>query len=147
MNKAIRLHTPIVVSSDDVEKALLEQAKDEPAVLRACEYLRGEVAERAAHQLNQALDINAFELLTQGWARVPTVRNAAQLSALKPGPPSIVWLDEHNIASTSYPVLKIHVAQDALPELRLRLEIIAGVQSATLAALAMTSLVAFTSQA
>ena len=134
MNKAIRLHTPIVVSSDDVEKALLEQAKDEPLVLRACEYLRGEVAERAAHELNQALDINAFELLTQGWARVPTVRNAAQLSALKPGPPSIVWLDEHNIASTSYPVLQIHVAQDALPQLRLRLEIIAGVQSATLAA-------------
>ena len=71
MNKAIRLHTPIVVSSDDVEKALLEQAKNEPAVLRACEYLRGEAAERAAHELNQALDINAFELLTQGWARVP----------------------------------------------------------------------------
>ena len=134
MNKGIRLHTPIVVSSDDVEKALLEQAKNEPAVLRACEYLRGEAAERAAHELNQALDINAFELLTQGWARVPAVRNAAQLSALKPGPPSIVWLDEHNIASTSYPVLQIHVAQDALPELRLRLEIIAGVQSATLAA-------------
>jgi hypothetical protein len=42
-------------------------------------------------KLNQALDINASQLLTQGWARVPAVRNAAQLSMLKPGPPSIVW--------------------------------------------------------
>ena len=34
MSTAIRLQTPIVVSSDDVEKALLEQAKDGPAVAR-----------------------------------------------------------------------------------------------------------------
>jgi hypothetical protein len=134
MNKAIRLRAPIDISSDDVEKTLLEHAKDEPAVSRAYEYLRGAAAERAADELNHALDINAFELLAQGWAKVPAVRNAIQLSALTSGPPGIVRLDQHNIASTSYPVLQIHVAQDALPELKLTLEIIAGVQSATLAA-------------
>ena len=134
MNNSIKLRAPIGVSSDDVEKALLEHARQEPAVSGAYEYLRGSAAERAAEQLNQVLDINAFELLAQGWAKVPAVRNAVQLSALKPGPPAIVRLDQHNIASTSYPVLRINVAQDALPELKLTLEIIAGVQSTTLAA-------------
>jgi hypothetical protein len=134
MNKAIRLRAPIEVSSDDVEKAWLELAKDEPVASRAYEHLRGAAAERAAGELNQALDVNAFEMFAQGWAQVPAVRNAVQLSALKAGPPAIIRLDPHNIASTSYPVLNVHVAQDALPELKLTLEIMAAVQSATLAA-------------
>jgi hypothetical protein len=134
MNNSIKLRAPIDVSRDDVEKALLAQAKEEPAVSDACEYLRSSAAERAAAELNRALDIDAFELLAQGWAKVPAVRNAVQLSALKPGPPGIVRLDPHNITSTSYPVLQIDVAQESLPQLRLTLEIIAGVQSATLAA-------------
>ena len=134
MNKAIRLRAPIEVSSDDVEKVWLELAKNEPAVSRAYEHLRGAAAERAAGELNQALDVDAFEMLAQGWAKVPAVRNAVQLSALKAGPPAIIRLDPHNIASTSYAVLQVHVAQDSLPELKLTLESMAGVQSATLAA-------------
>jgi hypothetical protein len=134
MNNSIKLRAPITISSDDIEKALLEHAKDEPAVARAYEYLGGSTAECGADELNQALDIDAFELLAQGWAKVPAVRNAVQLSALMSGPPAIVRLDQHNIASTSYPVLHIDVAQDALPELKLTLQIIAGVQSATVAA-------------
>jgi len=133
MSNGIKLRAPIDVSSDDVEKALLELAKDEPAIARAYDHLRGPAAKLAADRLNEVLDINPFDLLAGGWAKVPAVRNAVQLSVLVQGPPAIVRLDPHNIASTSYPVLNINAAQSALPELRLTLELIVGLQSATLA--------------
>lgn len=134
MHDGIKLAAPINVSSDDVEKALFEQAKDEPAVARAVDHLRSPAAQRAADELNQALDIDVFEMLERGWGMAPAVRRAVQLSVLAPGPPAIVRLDQHNITSTSYPVLSINVAQSALPELKLTLELVASVQSATLAA-------------
>ena len=73
-------------------------------------------------------------MLAQAWARVPAVNTAVQLSALVQGPPALVNLDRHNIASTSRLVLDSSVAQRALPPLTLTLEIVADVQSATLAA-------------
>lgn len=133
MSSGIKLRTPINISSDDVERALFEQAKEEPGVARAHEQLRGLTAQRAADELNRALDIDAFEMLSRGWASVPAVRNAVQLSALMPGPPAIVRLEQHNMTSNSTLVLESHVADSALPPLRLALQLIAGVQSATLA--------------
>lgn len=129
----VKLRAKIEVSADDIEKALIEHAKDEPSVSRVLHHLRGQAAKLAADELNQTLDLNVFEVLAQGWAQVPAVRNAVQLSALMQGPPAIVRLDQHNIASTAYPVLNVKVADSALPELRLTLEIIAGAESATLA--------------
>ncbi len=110
MSSGIRLQTPINVASDDVERALFEQAKEGPEVARTHELLRGPTAQRAADELNRALDINAFEALSRGWARVPAVRNAVQLSALMPAPPTILRLEQHNITSTSTLVLESHVA-------------------------------------
>ena len=133
MSSGIKLRTPISVSSDDVEKALFEHAKEEPAVARAYEHLCGPAAQRAADELNPALDVDAFDLLSRGWAAVPAVRNAVQLSALVPGPPTIVRLEQHTMTSTSPLVLDSQVADTALPPLKLVLQLIAGVQSATLA--------------
>lgn len=133
MNNGIRLRAPIEVSSDDFDRALFEQAKDEPQAAAAAERLRA-VGSDAAAELTRALDIDIFEVLAQGWAKVPAVRNAVQLSALMQGPPAIVNLDQHNIASMSRVVLDGSVAHSALRPLRLTLEIVAGVQSATLAA-------------
>jgi hypothetical protein len=133
MSSAIRLQTPITVSSEDVERALMEQAKEEPEVARAQEQLRGSSAQRAAHELNRALGIDAFEVLSRGWASVTSVRNAVQLSAMMPGPPAIVRLEEHNITSTSTLVLESHLRDTTLPPLELALQLIAAVQSATLA--------------
>lgn len=133
MSSSIKLRTPINVSRDDVEKAWFEQAKEEPDVARAHELLRGPTAQRAADELNRVLDVDAFEMLSRGWANVPAVRNAVQLSALLPAPPAIVRLEQHNMTSTSTLVMEGHVADSALPSLRLTLQLIAGVQSATLA--------------
>ena len=133
MSSSIKLRTPISVASDDVEKALFEHAKEEPAVARAYEHLCGPAAQRAADELNRALDVDAFDLLSRGWAAVPAVRNAVQLSALMPGPPAIVRLEQHSMTSTSPLVLDTQVADSALPPLNLALQLIASVQSATLA--------------
>jgi hypothetical protein len=134
MGNDVKLRAPIEVTGDDVERALFEQSMDEPAVARVFDRLRGAASERAAEELNRALEVDIFEVLAQGWARVPAVRNAVQLSALVQGPPALVNLDRHDIASTSRVVLDSSVAQSALPPLKLTLEIVAGVQSATLAA-------------
>jgi len=134
MHNDVRLRAPIEVTGDDVEMALFVQSLDEPAAARVLDRLRGAAAERAAEELNHALDIDIFEMLAQAWARVPAVNTAVQLSALVQGPPALVNLDRHNIASTSRLVLDSSVAQRALPPLTLTLEVVADVQSATLAA-------------
>lgn len=134
MHNDFKLRAPIEVTGDDVERAMFEQSMDELAVARAFDRLRGAAAERAAEELNHALDVDIFEVLAQGWARLPAVRNAVQLSALTQRPPALVNLERHNIASTSRVVLDSSVAQSALPPLKLTLEIVADVQSATLAA-------------
>jgi hypothetical protein len=134
MHNDVRLRAPIEVTGVDVQTALFVQSLDEPAVARVLDRLRGAAAERAAEELNHVLDVDIFDVLAQGWARVPAVRSAVDLSALTHGPPALVNLDRHNIASTSRVVLDSSVAQSALPPLELTLEIVAAVQSATLAA-------------
>lgn len=133
MSNSIKLRAPISVSSDDVEKVLFEYAKEEAAVARAYEHLCGPAAQRAADELNRALDVDAFDMLSRGWAEVPAVRNAVQLSALMPGPPAIVRLEQHTMTSTSPLMLDCQVAHSALPSLQLALQLIVAVQSATLA--------------
>ena len=133
MSSAIKLRTRITVSSEDVKRALFEQAREEPEVARTHQQLREPSAQHAADELNRALDIDAFEMLARGWASVTSVRNAVQLSAMMPAPPAIVRLEQHNMTSTSTLVLESHAAGRALPPLRLTLQLIIGVQSATLA--------------
>jgi len=134
VHNQVRLHVPIEVTGDDVERALVEQSKDEPAVARLFERLRGAAAERAAKELNRALEVDIFDVLAQGWAQVAAVQRAVQLSALTRGPPTLVEVEWHNVESTSLVVLDTSMTERALPPLELGLEIVADVQSATLTA-------------
>jgi hypothetical protein len=97
--------------------------------LRDCSTDCAALTQRAAEELNHALEVDIFEVLAQGWVRVPAVNTAVQLSALMQGPPALVNLDRHNIASTSDVVLDCSVAQSALPPLKLTLEIVADIQA------------------
>lgn len=133
MRNDVSLCAQMQVAGDDVERALFEQSRDELAVARVFDQLRGAAAERAAEELNRALEVDIFEVLVQGWARAPAVRTQVLPSALMQGPPPLVNLGQHSIASTSHVVLDSSVAQSALPPLRLTLEIVADVESATLA--------------
>ena len=130
----VRLHAPIEVNGGDVARALLEQSKEESAVARVLERLRGASAEHAADELNRALDIDILDVLAQGWVQVPAMDRAVQMSALTRTPPELVGVERHNIASTSHLMLDTRVAGSSLPPLELELEIVVDVQSATLAA-------------
>jgi len=134
MNNGLKLRARVELSGHDVEKALFEQSKDELEVSRVYDHLRGTAAKRAAEELNWALDVNAFDVLARGWNTLHAVRAAVQRSVLAPGPPAIVTLEQHNLTSTSYLVLNSHVADSMLPELKITLQFIAAIQSATLAA-------------
>ena len=134
MGNDVRLREPLSVTGDDVERALFEQSMDELAVAHVFHRLRGIASERAAEELNRALEVDIFDVLSEGWARVPGVRNAIQLSGLVKGPPALVNLDWHNIVSKSHVVLDASVAETPLPPLNLTLEIVASIQSAALAA-------------
>ena len=92
MHNDVKLRAPMEVTGEDVEMALFVQSLDEPAAARVLDRLRGAAAERAAEELNHALDIDIFEVLAQGWARAPAVNTAVQLSALVQGPPELVTL-------------------------------------------------------
>ena len=123
------------LSGDDIERALFEQSRDESAVARVFERLRGAAAESAAVELNRALNVDILDVLAQGWVQVPVMHGAVQLSAVTRGPPVLVKVDvPHSIASTSHLVLETREAGSALPLLELALEIVAEVQSAALAA-------------
>lgn len=134
MGNDVKLREPLHVTGDDVERALFEQSMDELAVAHMFDRLRGVASQRAAVELNRALELDIFEVLAEGWTKVPGVRNAIQLSALVKGPPALVNLDWHNIISKSHVVLDSSVAESALPPLNLDLELVASIKSAALAA-------------
>jgi len=119
----VRLLAPIEVSGDCIERA------------QVFEGLRGAAAERAAAELNRALDVDILDVLAQGWVQIPAMHEAVQLSAVTRGPPEFVDVDvQHTITSTSHIVLDTRLAERSLPPLELLLEIVVDVQGATLAA-------------
>lgn len=134
MSNPLKLREPVDVSPRQIERALAEAARAEPSIARSLDAVRGAAAQRAAGELNRVLDIDLFELLAEGWSKVRSVRNALQLSELMPGPPVLVRLEQHHVTSTLIPVLRIDVGDDTLPELRFSLELVVGMQGATLAA-------------
>ena len=132
MRDRLKLDTPIKVSGDDIEKAWAQQAKEVSAVSSVADLLRGVTAERAAAELNPTLDIDVFTWFARGWATIGAVRDAMQRSLLAPDPPSIIQLDQHNLASTSNLVLNTDAPNIALPALVLAMVFSASVASATL---------------
>ncbi len=96
----VRLHAPIEVGGEDVEKALFEQSKDESAVAPFFERFRGAAAERAANELNRALDVDMLDVLAQGWVQLPAMHRSVQLSALTRGPQVLINVERHTISST-----------------------------------------------
>ncbi|HQR70254.1 MAG TPA: hypothetical protein PLE54_06600 [Burkholderiaceae bacterium] len=128
------LLAPIEVGGNAVGRALAEQGKHESAVARVVDRLTRAAAEGAADELNRALDVDILDVLAQGWVQVPELHGAVLLSAMNRGPPVLAKFEvPHSITSSSYLVLDTRVAGSALPPLELALEIVADLQSATVA--------------
>jgi hypothetical protein len=133
MSAARRLRDLLPIEREDVERALAAQARDDGAVALVQRQLNGLASRAGAERLNEALEIDVFELLLSGWEQVPAVRDGLARSGQLPGKTAIITLGPHEITSTVYPVLAVTMAQAALPELRLTLTLRAHFGSATLA--------------
>ena len=129
MSEPIKLGDLMSLSKIDVEKALGEQAKDESAVAKAAGSLGGFAASVGADELNKVLDTDIFEILALAWAKVQSVRDGAAKSRDQPGEPVVVKLGTHDVTHICQPVLTFHVAEVALPELKLTLELVARFES------------------
>jgi hypothetical protein len=137
MNESLRLSDLITVEPKDVERALAEQAKDEPAVAMVQRQLTGYAASLGADELNRILDTDVIGLLAPAWAQVQAVRDAARRAA-ETNDRTVVTLGAHDVTSQQHPVLTLSMAQIPLPELRLTIDVAARFKTLALAIVGAT---------
>ncbi len=133
MSDPTRLHDLITLAAPDIEKALAEQAKDGEATGEAVASLGSFAARVGADEINKSLDLDLYDLLAHGWAKVEAVREAAAKSRATPGQTTMVTLGKHELTHACEPVLVFYVADAPLPELKLTLELVARFKSVALA--------------
>jgi hypothetical protein len=132
MSEPRTLHDFIGLSSADIEKAMAEQARDGGAAQEAVTQLGGFAARVGADEINKALDLDMYDLLAHGWAKVQAVRDAAAKSRATPGQTTMVTLGQHELTHSCHPVLAFYVGDAPLPELKLTLELVARFKSVAL---------------
>ncbi|HET9653600.1 MAG TPA: hypothetical protein VFP36_15480 [Usitatibacter sp.] len=128
MSDAPKVRDLVHVSREQLESAL-ELAQREGA---APPTLSGFVVSLAAEQLNDALDVDPYDLLAGVWAKAKAVKEAAAKSRATPGKPTVVTLGRHELKHTCNPVLAVFMGEVPLPEIRLTLELVARLDSAEL---------------
>jgi hypothetical protein len=125
MSGTIGLRSLVDLSKEDVERALAEHGRSNADVTHSLEHLGDFAASVAAQELNKVLDADVYKLLAQAWIKVAAVREAAARSKATPGQPTLVALSSQEFTYSCEPVLKLYIADVALPELRLNLEVTA----------------------
>ena len=117
-----RLDQLIALEPDDVQQALAESARDEPA-FSAVKNVAGFVASLGSDELNKALAQDPFELLAMGWVKLKAVRDAAAKSRATPAQTTVVTLGQHDVVAPSYPALTVYCDGAALVTLKFTLEL------------------------
>ena len=136
MSARIALRDLLEVESADVEQALAAAAREDAALALVQRQLGGLTSRAAAERLNDALAIDVFYLLLQGWSKVPAVIDALGRSARTASETTVLTLGAHEIAATLHPVLSLSMAHAPLPDLRLTVRLLARFGSAALALVA-----------
>ncbi len=132
MSGTASLRSLIDLSKEDVERALEEHGGGDNEITQAIGHLGGFAASIAAQELNKAMDVDVYKLLAQAWIKVAAVRDAAARSKATPGQPTLVALGSQEFTHSCEPVLTLYVADQALPEIRLTLEVTAKFNSVRL---------------
>lgn len=127
-----RLGELIALAPNDVQQALAEASRDEPA-LAAVKSVTGFVASLGADELNGALKQDPFELLAMGWVKLKAVRDAAAKSRATPQQTTVLTLGQHDVIAPAYPTLTIYCDGVALTTLKFTLELDARFKSVALA--------------
>ncbi len=86
----------------------------------------------ASGAIRQSLDLNVFELLAQGWSTARELREYTQSELHPPLERSVLFLGEHTLTTTAYPVLTVRIGPVSYPALRLNLELKANFRAAAL---------------
>jgi hypothetical protein len=132
MSDATTLRKLIGIGKDEVEQALSLHAKDEAGMASKLGSATGFIASVAADKVNEALDVDALELLGQAWAKLQVLREYADPKKHPPGRASVVQLGQHDVTHTCDPVLVLRAAGLKLTELKLALELDARFKSVAL---------------
>lgn len=123
MRDRIPVSRILELSPDDVHEALQAEAqsKSAPAALLEKVASLGEAV--GAKELNEALEVDAIELLAQGWTKLRDVTDAVRKSRASPDTTTMVTLGEHKVTADCQPVLEIKLADLTLTELTFTLEL------------------------
>jgi len=90
------------------------------------------VATQATEAMAEALDIDAFEVIAQGWRLARELHEYTDAQKHRPGEHSIVSLGEHKFTTSIHPLVNFSVDGFAGHTLRFTLELAANFKSAAL---------------
>ncbi|MGE5098131.1 MAG: hypothetical protein ACM3SO_23555 [Betaproteobacteria bacterium] len=120
MSKVSSLRDLVEVSGAQLESGVNLADRDKPA-----RRITGFVFSQAAEQVNKALStVDVQDVFAQGWAKSRALWSAASASR-GTGKPAVVALGEHDLKYSCNPILELHAGDEALPEIRLTLELTA----------------------
>lgn len=119
------------ISREKVDEALALHSQ-EGAGESVTASVRGLLAEAGAARLNEALDLDALELLGQAWVKLQTLQQYRDTRKYPPGTTSVVQLGQHDVKYSCDPLMELRKAGVTVPALRLTLELNARLKSVAL---------------
>ncbi len=123
MRDRIPVSRILELSPDDVHEALQAEAQSKSAPAGLLEKVASLGEAVGAKELNEALEVDAIELLAQGWTKLRDVSDAVRKSRASPDTTTMVTLGEHKVTADCQPVLEIKLADLTLTELTFTLEL------------------------
>jgi len=81
------------------------------------------IGSEATDAIRDALHVNVFELLAQGWSIARELHEYTDPALHPPAERSVVFLGEHSLSTTAYPVLTVRVGEVSYPAIRLNFEL------------------------
>lgn len=90
------------------------------------------VKAEAAMRLQEALKVDALELIAGAWSKARDLKKYADSARYPPDQSIVVHLGEHKVSCRMQPVIEIMLNQISLPAIRFNFELVANFKSAAL---------------
>jgi len=122
---AVSLRSLFEFSSGNVRTAFAERRPEDGAPASTATTFSDFALERAKDQLNQAIDVDVFELFAGAWVKFKQVRDCANPATHPPGQDTIVTMHDVEVTSSNSPLLHTKIGEVPLPDLRFTLDLTA----------------------
>jgi hypothetical protein len=90
------------------------------------------IGSEATDAIRDTLNVNVFELLAEGWSIAHELHEYTDPHLHLPTERSVVFLGEHSLTTTAYPLLTVRVGEVSYPAIRLNLELTGKFRTAAL---------------